>query len=77
MRAALASTDTADGPQNTARVADRLLTPEQVAERWSVGKSQVWRLAREGHLPSVHVGRYVRFRLADLETWEQEGGCGV
>jgi len=55
----------------------RLLTPDEVAERWSVGKSQVWRLVREGQLPAVRIGRYVRFRVADLEAWEQNGGSGV
>jgi excisionase family DNA binding protein len=54
---------------------ERLLTPDEVATRWSVGKSQVWRLAREGQLPVVRIGRYVRFRAADLSEWERKGGA--
>jgi excisionase family DNA binding protein len=54
----------------------RLLTPAQLAERWSVAVSQVWRLGRDGKVPVVMVGRYMRFRLADVEAWEQSGGVG-
>jgi excisionase family DNA binding protein len=51
-----------------------ILTPDALAERWSVPKSHVWRLAREGRLPSVRLGRYVRFRLAEVEAFEAAGG---
>jgi len=57
--------------------AQRLLTAEQVAERWQVPRSQVYRLAREGRLPAVSIGRYYRFRVAALEEWEQSGGAEV
>lgn len=49
-----------------------LLTAEQVAERWQVSKAHVYRLAREGHVPKVAIGRYYRFRLASIEAWEQD-----
>ena len=52
----------------------RLLTAEQVAERWQVPRSMVYRLAREGKLPTVAIGRYYRFRVAALVEWEQGGG---
>ncbi len=58
----------------TAETAGRLLTAEQVAERWQVPRSQVYRLARDGKLPSVAVGRYTRFRQAAIDEWEQRGG---
>jgi excisionase family DNA binding protein len=51
-----------------------LLTPAELAQRWSVRQQQVWRLAREGGLPVVRIGRYMRFRLADIERWEANGG---
>ena len=53
---------------------ERLLTTEQVADRWQVSKSHVYKLAREGKVPTVAVGRYYRFRLAALDEWEQAGG---
>lgn len=54
--------------------AGQLLTAEQVAERWQVPKSQVYRLSRDGLLDGVLVaiGRYYRYRLDALERWE----CG-
>lgn len=54
--------------------ADRLLTAEDLAARWQVKKSQVWRLAREGRIPAVEVGRYRRFLLDEIEKWERNGG---
>jgi excisionase family DNA binding protein len=53
---------------------ERLLTTEQVADRWQVSKYHVYKLAREGKVPAVAVGRYYRFRLAALVEWEQAGG---
>ena len=48
----------------------RLLTAEDLAVRWSVTVKQVYRLAREGDLPAIKVGRYYRFRLSAIEEWE-------
>jgi excisionase family DNA binding protein len=50
----------------------RLLTAVQLAERWQVPPSQVYRLARDGRVPVVSVGRYYRFRLDAIERWELE-----
>jgi excisionase family DNA binding protein len=50
----------------------RLLTAEQLAERWQVPRSQVYRLARDGRVPVVTVGRYYRFRMDGIECWELE-----
>jgi excisionase family DNA binding protein len=58
--------------------ASRLLTASQVAERWQVDKAHVYRLAREGCLPTVRLGRYARFRLDAIEEYERAGGgCDV
>lgn len=47
----------------------RLLTAEQVAEQLQVPKTWVYRAARDGLLPSVPLGRYVRFDPDDLTAW--------
>lgn len=54
----------------------RLLTADDLAERWSVPRAHVYRLTRERGLPTVRLGRYYRYRLAAIEAWEraQEGG---
>ena len=54
----------------------QLLTADQVAERWQVPKSQVYRLTRDGAVPAVRLGRYYRYRLDAIEAFElgQAGG---
>ena len=43
-----------------------------------MSKAAVYRMAREGRVPCVPIGRYYRFRLSALEAWEhaQERGNG-
>jgi len=57
------------GPDQTS--APKLLTAEELAQRWQVPKTQVWRLAREGAVPVVRIGRYMRFRRDAIEQWEE------
>jgi excisionase family DNA binding protein len=45
-----------------------LLTAIQMAERLNVHESAVRTMEREGRIPSVRVGRYVRFRAKDVEA---------
>jgi excisionase family DNA binding protein len=52
-----------------------LLTASQLAERWQVPEAHVYRLAREGKVLTVRLGRYRRWRMADIEHFEQEGGA--
>jgi len=47
-----------------------LLTADQLGERWQVPKAHVYRLAREGRVPVVQIGRYYRFRESSIEAWE-------
>jgi excisionase family DNA binding protein len=49
----------------------QLLTADQLAQRWQVPRSHVYRLAREGRIPVVELGRYRRFRLDAVERFEQ------
>jgi excisionase family DNA binding protein len=46
-----------------------LLTVPEVAQRLSLGKTQVWKLVRSGELPSVRSGRSVRVSVAALYAW--------
>jgi len=59
----------------TSITAASLLTPAEVAARWQVTVGQVQRLARDGRMPCVRVGRYLRFTLAQVEAWERGGGA--
>jgi excisionase family DNA binding protein len=49
----------------------KLMTAEEVAERWQVAPAHVYRLAREHRIPSVRLGRYVRFRPDAIEAFER------
>lgn len=55
----------------------RLLTADDLAARWQLKKSAVYRLERSGKLPSVRLGRYRRFRPEAVEQFEREGGVGA
>jgi excisionase family DNA binding protein len=48
----------------------QLLTADQLADRWQVPKSHVYRLTREGQVPAVKLGRYYRYRLDAIERFE-------
>jgi excisionase family DNA binding protein len=50
--------------------AAQLLTAEQLAERWQVPQSHVYRLTRERRIPVVKLGRYYRYRLDAIERFE-------
>jgi excisionase family DNA binding protein len=51
-----------------------LMDAEALAARWGVPKSHVYRLARDGRIPTVTLGRYKRFRPAAIEAFEADGG---
>jgi excisionase family DNA binding protein len=59
------------------RPSGRLLTAGDLAERWQVPTSHVYRLARGGRLPFVALGRYKRFSLAAVEEFEAAGGAAA
>ena len=48
------------------------LTADELAERWGVPRSQVYRLTREGKIPVVALGKYYRYKLAAIEAWEDQ-----
>ena len=52
----------------------RLLRAEEVAMRYSVSRNYVYKCAREGKLPSVRLGRIVRFDPLLLEEFDKKGG---
>jgi excisionase family DNA binding protein len=54
----------------TGVTAAQLLTAEQPAERWQVPASHVYRLTRDGKIPVVKLGRYYRYRLDAIESFE-------
>jgi excisionase family DNA binding protein len=49
---------------------DQILTADELAARWRVPKSQVYRLTREDRIPVVKLGKYYRYRRDAIEAWE-------
>jgi excisionase family DNA binding protein len=47
------------------------MTADELSSRWQVPKSHVYRLAREGRIPVVVLGRYYRFNPAAIEAFER------
>ncbi len=71
----VAATHSADDGRDAADVscqATVLLTADELAARWQVRSQHVYMLARDGDLPHLRIGRYVRFRLAAIEAWERD-----
>ena len=49
------------------------LTPKELAARWRLALSSIYRLKDSGHLPYVQLGGAVRFRVSDVLAYEAEG----
>jgi excisionase family DNA binding protein len=55
-------------------MSNRLLTVPEVASILSVPEHAVYRMAREGILPVIRLGRLVRFDPDGLRKWIEQGG---
>lgn len=51
---------------------ERLLTAEEVADRLAVPVSWVREATRDGRLPHLRLGRYVRYDGAAIARWLQD-----
>jgi excisionase family DNA binding protein len=54
-----------------------LLTTRQAAKALSISERTLWQLAKDGKIPTVRIGRSVRFDPRDLQDWisaHKEGG---
>jgi len=50
-------------------VTDRLLTAQDVADLLAVPETWVREATRDGRLPHLRLGRYIRYHHADLTAW--------
>jgi excisionase family DNA binding protein len=48
------------------------LTLEEAAKHLKIGKSTIYRLAREGDLPAHRMGRVWRFDVKELDAWMKQ-----
>ena len=57
------------GGSPEAELGGRLLTAKEVGELLQLNTSWVLDAARRNAIPHIRLGRYVRFRRMDIETW--------
>jgi excisionase family DNA binding protein len=69
------SAEGSEWPIVSGSLSEPLLTPGDVATLLGVKRCTIYELTRAGRLPSVRVGRAIRFLRTDLEAWlnEQRG----
>lgn len=53
---------------------DTFWDTEFLARRWNKPPGQILKLAREGIIPCVRIGRSVRFSPEQIYEWERNGG---
>ena len=54
----------------------RLLTATEVAAQFQgIKRHRLYELAKRGLIPSVRLGRALRFPLPQLLEWVEQGGC--
>jgi excisionase family DNA binding protein len=68
------SSRTCEHNSESARDTGNLLTAGELAERLNLPESWVRTEERAGRIPSVRLGRYVRFKLSDIERALAERG---
>ena len=53
---------------------EKLLNAEETAQRLNTTPDRIYALARQGLIPTVHMGRLVRFSESVLDEWIRSGG---
>lgn len=48
---------------------NRLLTPDEIAEKLGVKKVTIYQWTHIGYIPHFKLGRFVRFRESDVLQW--------
>ena len=49
-----------------------IMTIEETAKYLKIGKSTLYKMAREGKIPAVKIANQWRFRKEDIDKWLQE-----
>ena len=55
---------------------DRLLKINEIAEILNISLDRAYTLSREGIIPSVRIGRSLRFSEGDIDNFIKQGGRG-
>lgn len=60
----------------TATASSKRLTVQDVAELYGYNQSTIYKWVRIGRIPCIRIHRQIRFRLSDIEKWEEENTTG-
>lgn len=55
--------------------ADAVLTINELADYLKISKSTLYKLVREGRIPSRKIGRHWRFRKNAIDLWLEKTGA--
>ena len=56
------------------RFSEEILTLEETAKYLKIGKSTLYKMAREGEIPAMKIANQWRFRKEDIDKWLKEIG---
>lgn len=62
---------------NTPAKAVLLLTPKEAAKALAISPRKLWAMTASGELPSIRLGRCLRYPVDDLQRWindQMKGG---
>jgi excisionase family DNA binding protein len=48
-----------------------LVDSREAARLLSISPRKLWELTKSGEIPSLRIGRAVRYRMADIEAWTE------
>jgi len=55
-------------------MSDYLMTTDEVAKALRISKQSLSKMAQDGRLPSIRVGKLLRFRQCDVKQYVETGG---
>ncbi len=59
----------------TLEIVDGLMTIEELSQYLKIPKSTIYGLTMRAKVPHFHVGRLLRFKKGDIDTWLENSGC--
>lgn len=48
---------------------ERLISYQEVGTRLTLSRTAIWALVKAGELHPIHIGRAVRFRESEIDSW--------
>ncbi|MGD0390760.1 MAG: helix-turn-helix domain-containing protein [Tepidisphaeraceae bacterium] len=61
-----------NGKLNTIPAAVILVDAREAARRLAISPRTLWQLTKDHAMPSIKIGRCVRYRVVDLEEWTRK-----